>query len=144
MPFSMRIPRFATQRPVRLWASESGSIGVFIALSGVILCAFAALAVDAGLLYSNKTELQNTADAVALAALADVGDATRVSATAALYARKNLAQPATASVEDGNDGAETAVPLTADVVAEQGQWNATTRVFSATNTAPKIVSRRVV
>lgn len=55
---------------------------------------------------------------------------------AALYARKNLAQPPTASVVDGNDSAETAAPLTADVVAEQRQWNATTRVFSAKNTAP--------
>lgn len=139
MQILVRLPRFTIQRPVRLRASESGSIGVFIALSGVLLCGFAALAVDAGLLYFNKTELQNTADAVALAALADVGDATRVAATAVLYAQKNLAQQEGASVEDEDDDAETAEPLTADVVAVQGQWDGTTRVFTATDTAPNAV-----
>jgi Flp pilus assembly protein TadG len=44
-----------------------GAIAVFMAVSGVVLLGFAALAVDAGRLYLAKTELQVAADAAALA-----------------------------------------------------------------------------
>jgi len=52
-------------RPIR---GERGSILVITALSLVALVGFVGLALDLGHLYVVKTELQNAADAAALAA----------------------------------------------------------------------------
>ncbi|MEJ1179387.1 MULTISPECIES: pilus assembly protein TadG-related protein [unclassified Pseudarthrobacter] len=46
---------------------ESGGISVLVALSMVVLLGFTAIAVDVGMLYSEKAQLQNGADAAALA-----------------------------------------------------------------------------
>ncbi|TKV29509.1 pilus assembly protein TadG [Arthrobacter sp. NamB2] len=46
---------------------EQGAVSVLVALLMVVLLGFAALAVDVGLLYSEKAQLQNGADAGALA-----------------------------------------------------------------------------
>ncbi|MGP0224886.1 pilus assembly protein TadG-related protein [Paenarthrobacter sp. NCHU4564] len=46
---------------------EQGAVAVFVALILVVLLAFAALAVDAGMLYSERAQVQNGSDAAALA-----------------------------------------------------------------------------
>jgi hypothetical protein len=46
--------------------NERGAVSVLVALLMVVLLAFAALAVDVGMLYSEKAQLQNGADAAAL------------------------------------------------------------------------------
>jgi Flp pilus assembly protein TadG len=51
------------------WRSaQRGAVAIITALSLVVLVGFAGLALDLGRLYVNKTELQNAADACALAA----------------------------------------------------------------------------
>ena len=46
---------------------ERGAVAVFVALILVVLLGFAALAVDAGMLYSERAQVQNGSDAAALA-----------------------------------------------------------------------------
>ncbi|GAP60556.1 hypothetical protein AHiyo1_41080 [Arthrobacter sp. Hiyo1] len=46
---------------------ERGAVAVLVALLLVVLLGFAALAVDAGMLYSEKAQVQNGSDAAALA-----------------------------------------------------------------------------
>ena len=48
--------------------SQQGAVAIIVGLSLVVLVGFAGLALDLGRLYVNKTELQNAADACALAA----------------------------------------------------------------------------
>ncbi|NML15302.1 pilus assembly protein TadG-related protein [Azohydromonas caseinilytica] len=48
--------------------AQQGAVAVMFALSLVVLMGFAGLALDGGRLYVNKAELQNAADACALAA----------------------------------------------------------------------------
>lgn len=48
--------------------AQRGAVAVMFALSLVVLMGFAGLALDGGRLYVNRTELQNAADACALAA----------------------------------------------------------------------------
>ena len=48
--------------------AQQGAVAVMFALSLVVLMGFAGLALDGGRLYINKAELQNAADACALAA----------------------------------------------------------------------------
>lgn len=55
-----------------LWRSERGGVALTIALSLVALVGIVGLAVDLGVLYNAKAELQNTADAAALAAAQDL------------------------------------------------------------------------
>jgi hypothetical protein len=47
---------------------QHGAVAILVGLSMVVLVGFAGLALDGGRLYVNKTELQNAADACALAA----------------------------------------------------------------------------
>jgi Putative Flp pilus-assembly TadE/G-like len=56
---------------------DRGASGVFIAICLVFLIGFAGLAVDAGALYAEKTELQKGAEAAALAIAEDCGHGTR-------------------------------------------------------------------
>lgn len=57
------MPKTITTRP-----QQRGAVAIITALSLVALVGFAGLALDLGRLYVNKTELQNAADACALAA----------------------------------------------------------------------------
>ena len=52
---------------IRSFRDESGVAIVQVALSLAVLLGFGAIAVDAGMLYTKRTELQRTADAAALA-----------------------------------------------------------------------------
>ena len=51
-----------------------GATAIIVAISLLVLIGFLALAVDVGYLYGTKNELQNTADAAALAATRKLGD----------------------------------------------------------------------
>lgn len=55
-------------RPPRICARQRGTVAVIVGLSLAVLIAFAGLALDLGHLYVTKTELQDAADACALAA----------------------------------------------------------------------------
>ncbi|RJF92629.1 pilus assembly protein TadG-related protein [Noviherbaspirillum saxi] len=63
---SIHSPSGATRR-LRL-ARQGGAVAILVGLSMVVLVGFAGLALDTGRLYIAKTELQNSADACALAA----------------------------------------------------------------------------
>lgn len=80
-----------------LRGSERGGVSVLVALLLVVLLGAAAIAVDAGAMYSERAELQNGADAAALAIAQDCADGTCTStmATAQLYADRNSKDNAT-------------------------------------------------
>lgn len=59
---------------VRLLSNKCGATAIIVALSLVVLLGFAALAIDIGYLYSARNELQNIADASALAATRQMGE----------------------------------------------------------------------
>lgn len=58
----------------RLKNDEDGATAVVVALSLIVLFGFGALAVDVGQIYQERRELQNGADAAALAAAQDCAD----------------------------------------------------------------------
>ncbi len=70
---------------------DRGAVLVWVGLLLVVLFGMGALVVDAGALYSERRQLQNGADAAALAVAADcaTGDCLDESATANTYADKN-------------------------------------------------------
>lgn len=51
---------------------ENGSVSILVALSMIVLMGFASLAIDGGLMLSEKRELQNAADAASLAAVQNI------------------------------------------------------------------------
>lgn len=71
----------STRHPVR----QRGAVAVTFALLLVVILGFVGLALDGGRLYVNKSELQNAADACALAAAQEL--APGVAATAADFER---------------------------------------------------------
>ncbi|MHA7153847.1 pilus assembly protein TadG-related protein [Arthrobacter sp. TMN-50] len=94
--------------------SERGAISIIAALLMVVLLGFAALAVDVGLLYAEKAQLQNGADSAALGvaqACADVPVSTDCSASS----------PLAANLADSNalDGFTNVPPLVLDTAAQK-------------------------
>jgi len=81
---------------------ETGAVAVVVALSIVVLVGMAALAVDAGYLYSVRRQLQTAADAAALAGcrvMVDGGSDGDILAEARMYAEdENAVRPADAAV----------------------------------------------
>lgn len=126
------------RRPAR------GSILVLIAFSLVALIAMVTLVIDFGFMYSTKAQLQNAADAAALAgvALLDGSDSTTQTAArteASLFAAKNSA--AGIAVNLGSNGGNSD---TGDI--QVGNWDPTlTPKFLTTRkpvNAVKIIARR--
>ena len=77
-------------RAIRRWLKgESGQSVILIVLSIVVLCGFAALAVDIGVQSVDKGELQNAADAAALAGARELSNVATAKTTAAHYAELN-------------------------------------------------------
>ena len=68
---------------------ESGQSIVMIAMSLVVLCGMAAIAVDIGRVSVERGQLQNAADAAALAGAAALPTATTAKSQAVLYAGIN-------------------------------------------------------
>lgn len=73
----------------KLLKDESGQALVLVALLMVVLLGFAALVIDVGSLYITKANLQNAADAAALAGAKDLGTSNDATATAKNYAKMN-------------------------------------------------------
>ena len=71
----------------RVSDKERGAAAVLVAFSMVVLLGFAALAVDVGAMYAEKTQLQNGADATALAIAGDC--AKGINCTTAMAASDN-------------------------------------------------------
>jgi Flp pilus assembly protein TadG len=80
-----RAPRASSLR------DERGAVGVIVAVAMVALCGFAAVSIDVGALYVERAQLQNGADAAALALAQDCADGscTGTTATARQFANAN-------------------------------------------------------
>jgi Flp pilus assembly protein TadG len=76
---------------MRRLTNERGAVAVIVALLMVVLLGFGALVIDTGAVFQERRELQNGADAAALAIAADcaLGDCSDYDATAAQYADDN-------------------------------------------------------
>lgn len=129
----------------RFLKDESGAVMVIVALALVVLLGCAALVVDAGVIYSNKSNLQNIADAAALAGAQDLPSATTATVSARNYAQLNGVPTASTAVNTpyGGDSSKievictrsvpyifaqvfgfTNAPVSARAVAQQDyQWN---------------------
>ena len=69
---------------------QKGSVAVFTALAMTVLLGFAALVVDVGVLYLNRSQLINTVDAAALAGVQELPGGTEAArASASSYAEEN-------------------------------------------------------
>ncbi|MCJ8503650.1 pilus assembly protein TadG-related protein [Kocuria flava] len=77
-------------------AGERGAVAVLTALTLVVLLGFVALAVDVGLLYAERAELQSGADAAALAIARDCGQGVNCT--------PDLAAPIAQQMADANAG----------------------------------------
>lgn len=84
---------------------ENGSALVFMALSLVVVLMAAALVTDVGIIYYNKTQVANAADAAALAGAQALPDSPSTAETMArLYGAKNNVSDLTVNiVEDGRN-----------------------------------------
>jgi Ca2+-binding RTX toxin-like protein len=131
---------------------QRGVSAIIIAIVLAVLIGFAALAVDIGYLYATRNELQNVADAAALAATGQLG---------AIYASLTQAEQL-AYVYDPNDATDQLIVQYAldvglenkaagkDVIilpdeVDVGIWEVTTRVFTLEYTRPnavRVITRR--
>lgn len=116
----------------RLRRDKAGSTAIWTAASMSVIFGMGALAVDMGDMYAMKGQLQNTADASAIAAAKALPDATAATAAAQAYAVKNMVPEQYGTVLAASD-------------VMPGNWNATSKVFTASATplnAVKVVTRR--
>jgi len=74
---------------IKKFKEESGQAMVLFALAFVVICGFAAYAVDLGSLAQEKSDLQNVADAAALAGAQELPDVDKAKAVAIEYAAIN-------------------------------------------------------
>jgi Flp pilus assembly protein TadG len=83
--------RHGTPRRNSSLRDEHGAVGVVVAIAMVALSGFAAIALDVGALYAERAQLQNGADAAALAIAQDCADGSCVdtASTAQLFANSN-------------------------------------------------------
>ncbi|MEV7605335.1 Tad domain-containing protein [Paenarthrobacter sp. NPDC089322] len=90
-------------------SGERGAVAVLVAGSMVVLLGFAALAVDVGAVYAEKAQLQNGADAAALAVASDCanGSCGDSSGTADFFANNNA--------NDASSGAVVSFPAATTV-----------------------------
>lgn len=77
-------------------SDERGAVAVMTAITMVVLFGFVALAIDVGLLYAERAELQSGADAAALAIAGDCGQGVNCTA--------DLAAPIAQKLADDNAG----------------------------------------
>ena len=125
-------------RPSRLdrHTRPGGFVLVYATAMIVVLLGLASLAVDWGRTQLLKTELQRSADAVALAAIADLGNSATLYADAQTLAARNPANG-------------TPVELRGAADVEIGVWNAASRAFNVAsnpnapaNNAVRVTARR--
>lgn len=116
----------AKQRLANLVRDTRGGVAVVYAMFAIILCGFAALAIDAGNLYATQTRLQGAASAAALAAAQELPNPGQAKQQAQLYAGRNM------PVADHGQ-----VLKMVDIVV--GEWDEDARSFDAAGTSPNAV-----
>jgi Flp pilus assembly protein TadG len=95
---------------------QKGSVAVLTALSMTVLLGFAALVVDVGVLYLNRSQLINTADAAALAGVQELpGRAETAVASASSYAVRNGKLGDTVATALANTNTELTVSVSRNV-----------------------------
>jgi Flp pilus assembly protein TadG len=120
----------------RTLRNDRGVIAVIVALVLVVLLGIAALAIDVGYLMAGRNELQNAADAAALAAARQLGENYKTGGTVnVITTAENVGH------ENKTAGVDLAI---ADVSATLGMWDpSTTPRFTATSTDPFAVQVEV-
>jgi Flp pilus assembly protein TadG len=124
-----------------------GATAVIVALCLTMLIGFAALAVDVGYLYATRNELQNTADAAALAGAGFLGSTyaglTYSEQQNYTFSRADIVN-AVNTVAGKNKAAGTGVSiLDNDIII--GTWDPDTRIVTPTLTLPdavRVIARR--
>ncbi len=96
----------------KLIKDESGQSVVLIAIVFVVLCVFAACVIDIGRVAFVKQQMQNAADAAALAGAQKLPDAAAAEAAAVDYARKNGMETAETTVDDSYRSNEECIGVT--------------------------------
>jgi hypothetical protein len=95
---------------------QKGSVAVLTALSMAVLLGFAAVVVDLGVLYLNRSQLINTVDAAALAGVQELpGQSEAALASASSYAQQNAKQGDTIATALGNGNTELTVSVSRNV-----------------------------
>ena len=124
--------------------NNKGVAVILLTLMIVVLVAFVSLAVDIGYMYIAKGQLQNAADAGALAGASKLGNLTNFTSsrnTAERFAAKNYATQM--PVQISSDGSNSMSPSN-DITV--GHWNVTTRKYvegtGAGTNAVKVRARR--
>ncbi len=141
--------RFNPDDPNQVINNEKGASAIMTALVIVVLLAFASLAVDVGYMYATANEVQNIADAAALAAARELGriyenmpvsnqETYNVSGdrTLIVQSAQNVAAQNSAA------GATIALPG-ADILI--GTWDPVNRVLNVTDISPdavQVIARR--
>jgi Flp pilus assembly protein TadG len=133
------------KRWIGTFNNQDGVTAIVLAIALVALLGFAALAVDIGYLYSTRNELQNAADAAALAAARQLG---RIYAESALTSRDfgstenashlSLIYSTATTVAGKNIAAGSSVNVSMGDITI-GQWNPDARTLSATLVEPDAV-----
>lgn len=112
-------PRTASRRP-----AQQGVVAIMFALMLFVLMGFAGLALDSGRLYVNKAELQNAADACALAAAQEIDpagtpDFTKAHAAGVLVAKRHRSDFQSRSLDEG----DVTVDFAAKATSSAGDWH---------------------
>ncbi|MEZ2388304.1 pilus assembly protein TadG-related protein [bacterium RCC_150] len=131
---------------------ERGAVAILVALLLVALLGFAALAIDVGMLYSEKAQVQNGADAAALAVAQKCAsntsdpDCSTTSALAASIANKNAIDGLNNIKSISLDLSNRKVTVTGGAKQSGGQANAVSLFFARVlgfNTADVVASSSV-
>lgn len=125
----------------RMIKEEKGFALVYIALMIIVLIGFVSLAVDMGYMYVTKGQLQNSADAGALAGVSQLSDVTAVRQTAKQFAERNNAAGESVKVDLNVTNS-----ANGDIVV--GYWDKSTKTllnvvpYGKVANAVKVVARR--
>lgn len=98
----------------RLFKEEDGAVVVIVALALVILLGCMALVVDAGVMYVNRSNMQNVADAAALAGAQAISKGENPEALALEYAGKNGMKATVNGVTNDGDTVTVTTPYNGD------------------------------
>lgn len=126
MPFKTSIPFNCLLQLIKQFRKqEKGAVAIIVALSLLVLIGFGALAVDLGYVMMVKNEVQNAADA---GALAGAGDLYLDDGTAVNPAANQTAYDMATANQSQKETVFLAGPYTEDV--QRGHWSFATRTFT--------------
>ena len=108
---------------LELLRDDRGAVGIIFALLFVPFIVFAALAIDIGYVDSVKSQMQNTADAAALAAAGSIDDVTTGQLRATDVAAQNMSASKYGTVLTSSD-------------VQFGNWDTSTKTFTVTGVDP--------